>query len=94
MTGSLAVGQWVIGTTELVSDALQIAPLKLENGNPITATTETCCCPFDLGSQQGNATRKNLDLRLSQEWASRIDHMEHDLVNLVARESDSISMKH
>ena len=31
-----------LGTPQLVGESLQIAPLKLKNGNPIVATTEEC----------------------------------------------------
>ena len=88
MTDSFAVGQWVLGTPGLVVESLQIAPLKLKNGNPSVATTEACFCPFDLSSQQESATRKNLDLRLSEDWASMIENMETNIVNLVAGESE------
>ena len=52
MTDYFEVEQWVLGTPELVGESLQIAPLKLKNGNPIVATTEACFCPFDLSSRK------------------------------------------
>ena len=88
MTDSFEVEQWVLGTPELVGDTLQIAPLKLKNGNPIVATTEACFCPFDLSSQQESATRKNLDLRLSEDWEKMIEEMESNLINLVVGDSE------
>ena len=88
MTDSFEVEQWVLGTPELVGDTLQIAPLKLKNGNPIVATTEACFCPFDLSSQKETATRKNLDLRLSEDWENRIENMESNLINLVVGDSE------
>ena len=84
MTDSFAMGPWVLGTPELEGESLQIAPLKLKDGNPIFATTEPCFCPFDLNSQPASAIRKNLDLRLSEDWENRIEKMESNLMNLVA----------
>ena len=88
MTDSFEVAQWVLETPELVGESLQIAPLKLTNGNPIVATTEECCCPFDLSSQQESANRKNLDLRLSQDWENRVENMGSNIINLVAGDSE------
>ena len=46
-------------------------------------------CPFDLSSQQESATRKNLDLRLSEDWEKRIENMESKLINLVVGDSET-----
>ena len=88
MTDSFAVEQWVLGTPGLVGESLQVAPLKLKNGNPIVATTEACVCPFDLSSQQESATRKNLDLRLLEDWEKMIEEMESNRINLVVGGSE------
>ena len=77
-----------LGTPQLVGESLQIAPLKLKNGNPIVATTEECFCPFDLSSQQESAVRKNLDLRLSEDWEKRSEDMASNLINLVDGDSE------
>ena len=45
-------------------------------------------CPFDLSSQQESATRKNIDLRLSEDWEKMIGEMESNLMNLVAGVSE------
>ena len=41
-----------------------------------------------MSSQQESATRKNLDLRLSEDWEKRIENMESNLINLVAGDSE------
>ena len=45
-------------------------------------------CPFDLSSQKDSATRKNLDLRLSEDWENRNDNMESNLISLVVGDSE------
>ena len=52
MTDCFAAEPRVLGTPELVGEFFQIASLKLKNGKDVVATTEECCCPFDLSSQQ------------------------------------------
>ena len=87
MTDSLAVDSWCFGDATVVGDALRIVPLKTQNG-PITTTTEECHSPFDLSSQQDDANRKNLDLRLSQDWESKIECMEANVVYWVAQDPE------
>ena len=40
-------------------------------------------CPFGVSSQQESATRKNLELRLSEDWKNMLENMESIIVPLV-----------
>ena len=68
-----------------MSETLRIVPLKTQNG-PITLTTEECYSPFELSSPQEDANRKNLDLRLSETWESKLECMEANVVYWVSQD--------
>jgi len=81
------VDKWCFGDATIVSDTLRIVPLKLQNG-PITMTTEECYSPFDLSSPQEDANRKNLVLRLSETWESKIECMEANIMYWVSKDPE------
>ncbi len=85
MTDSLVVDKWCFGVPTIVSDTFRIVPLKTQNG-PIATTSEECFSPFELSSPQEDANRKNLDLRLSETWESKIECMEANIIYWVSQD--------
>ncbi len=81
------IDNWCIGDATIVSDTLRIVPLNHQNG-PITLTTEECYSHFDLSSQHEDSNRKNLDLRLTEIWETKLECMEANIMYWVSQDPE------